>query len=307
MAMTAPLPGAPRRALDVPPAPERGAGESMVVFERRQFHEYVHWQHHDDVELTLVTEGRGMRGVGGSVEAYEEGDLCLIAEGTPHGWAEPAGHRVHAVVVHFPRSLIRLCESVPELGRVRALLEEARGGLLVSGRTRDAVAEEVVALSGESPRSFRRPLRLLGVLSALAEGARGDRRAIGATGTGGEAGALRSATADPRLMRVLDYVEGALADEVEHAEAAARAGFTASAFSRFFRRRTGRTFEEYVNEARVARACRGLLETDRPVTEIAFEAGFGSVAHFNRRFRRAKGVTPTAYRARAGLRAAGGQ
>ncbi len=75
---------------------------------------------------------------------------------------------------------------------------------------------------------------------------------------------------------------------------------TGPAFSRFFRREVGRTFEDYVNDARIGQACRALLDTDRSVTDIAFEAGFNSVAYFNRRFMRAKGMSPTAYRARAG-------
>ena len=101
---------------------------------------------------------------------------------------------------------------------------------------------------------------------------------------------------DERLARVFAYIEAALADGVSHTEAAERAGLTAAAFSRFFRRKTGRTFEDYVSQARIARACRALLESDRSVTDIAYEVGFGSLTHFHRRFRRVKGITPSAYR-----------
>jgi transcriptional regulator GlxA family with amidase domain len=52
----------------------------------------------------------------------------------------------------------------------------------------------------------------------------------------------------------------------------------------------------YVNELRVARACRRLTETDEPIASIAFEAGFGNLANFNRRFKEIKGSRPREFR-----------
>ena len=79
--------------------------------------------------------------------------------------------------------------------------------------------------------------------------------------------------------------------------AAALAGMSTSSFCRYFRRVTGKTFVEFVNELRVGRACRLLTESERPVTEIAYTVGFGSLSNFNRRFRELRGMNPRAYRA----------
>ena len=68
------------------------------------------------------------------------------------------------------------------------------------------------------------------------------------------------------------------------------------AFTRFFKRCTGKTFTEYLTELRVGSACRFLVETDRSVTEVCFAAGFHNVSTFNRRFRELKGMTPRAFR-----------
>jgi transcriptional regulator GlxA family with amidase domain len=43
-------------------------------------------------------------------------------------------------------------------------------------------------------------------------------------------------------------------------------------------------------------ACRLLIESDRPVTSICFEAGFANVSNFNRRFLELKRLSPSAYR-----------
>ena len=44
-----------------------------------------------------------------------------------------------------------------------------------------------------------------------------------------------------------------------------------------------------------------LLETDLPVTEIAFACGFNNLSNFNRQFRRLKEVAPRDYRRRSRL------
>ena len=78
------------------------------------------------------------------------------------------------------------------------------------------------------------------------------------------------------------------------------AGLTGAAFSRFFRRHVGTTFESYVDKLRIDRACRTLAVDDGPITAVAFGSGFGSVAHFNRRFLARTGISPTEYRRLAG-------
>jgi transcriptional regulator GlxA family with amidase domain len=101
---------------------------------------------------------------------------------------------------------------------------------------------------------------------------------------------------------VLRYVNDAAADGVRQPEAARRAGLSPAAFSRYFRRKMGHTFEAFVNEVRVGRICRGLLdEPGRSVAEIAFAAGYNNLANFNRQFRRRTGLTPMAFRRSHGV------
>jgi len=59
---------------------------------------------------------------------------------------------------------------------------------------------------------------------------------------------------------------------------------------------------KYVNEFRIKDACRILEETDMPVTEIVFAVGFTTKSNFNREFQRITGLSPSAWRSRAGAR-----
>jgi AraC-like DNA-binding protein len=62
----------------------------------------------------------------------------------------------------------------------------------------------------------------------------------------------------------------------------------------------GMNVSQYVNEHRVRDACRRLAETDDPVTQIMFEAGFQTKSNFNREFLRVTGKSPSAWRAENG-------
>jgi AraC-like DNA-binding protein len=86
---------------------------------------------------------------------------------------------------------------------------------------------------------------------------------------------------------------------------AAELGMTESRFSRFFRRATGSTFPDFVNRVRVNHAGQLLMESNRPVSSICYEAGFNNISNFNRRFLEVKGVTPSEYRRQAGQRFGG--
>jgi AraC-like DNA-binding protein len=71
---------------------------------------------------------------------------------------------------------------------------------------------------------------------------------------------------------------------------------TESAFSRFFKRNTGNTFVKHLTSLRISDACDLLVNTDLPITEVCFEAGYMNVSNFNRAFRKQRGVTPGRYR-----------
>ncbi|MCW5547754.1 MAG: AraC family transcriptional regulator [Opitutaceae bacterium] len=74
---------------------------------------------------------------------------------------------------------------------------------------------------------------------------------------------------------------------MQQREAARRAGLSPAAFSRYFRKKMGRTFEAFVNEVRVGRICRALIEEpEHTVAQIAYAAGYNNLANFNRQFRR---------------------
>ncbi|MBP1853311.1 helix-turn-helix domain-containing protein [Rhizobium halophytocola] len=80
------------------------------------------------------------------------------------------------------------------------------------------------------------------------------------------------------------------------ARLARRLGRPARSLSNAVNRVHGLSVSQYVNDFRVAEACRLLRDTEAPVTRILYEAGFLTKSNFNREFLRVTGMTPTAWR-----------
>ncbi len=69
-----------------------------------------------------------------------------------------------------------------------------------------------------------------------------------------------------------------------------------TSFCRYFRRKTGIGFCVFVHMVKITLAQRLLVESDRSIGLLAVELGYGSVSAFVRNFKRATGLTPTAFR-----------
>ena len=100
-----------------------------------------------------------------------------------------------------------------------------------------------------------------------------------------------------------DRVHDAAAFLLEHVrervalENAARvAGLSPFHFLRVFRRELGVTPHQFQVQARLRLALELLRSTSLPVTEVAYEVGFGDLSHFQHTFRRLVGVTPGRFR-----------
>jgi AraC-like DNA-binding protein len=68
-------------------------------------------------------------------------------------------------------------------------------------------------------------------------------------------------------------------------------------FLRTFRLTVGMTPHQYLLRTRLNRAAIRIRMSQDPISAIAFDAGFGDLSTFNRRFRRLMGCSPSTYRA----------
>jgi AraC family transcriptional regulator len=108
-----------------------------------------------------------------------------------------------------------------------------------------------------------------------------------------------------RVADALKLIEAEATRPIALAELAGATATSDYHFLRIFRAVAGMTPHQYVLHTRMHRAALRLLSSDDPVSDIAFDAGFGDLSTFNRRFRRVMGEAPGSYRRRGGRFPAG--
>ncbi|MEU5440872.1 AraC family transcriptional regulator [Streptomyces griseofuscus] len=102
-----------------------------------------------------------------------------------------------------------------------------------------------------------------------------------------------------RMLRARDTMDRDYARPLDVSALARVAHVSPAHFARTFRATFGETPHRYLQRRRVERAMYLLRESDRSVTDIAFEVGFGSPGTFSRTFRDIVGSSPRAYRKEA--------
>ena len=166
-----------------------------------------------------------------------------------------------AIIIQFPESIFggQFLE-LPEMSAVRRLLERSAQGIRFAASVRGKIAPRMIRMGRQ--RGLARLIELLEILRILSQ-APVDRILSSKAFTPAVGFADRE-----RIDRICRHLAENSGRPIVLAQAAAAAHMSVPAFTRFFRKCTGKSFVEYLTELRVGAACRLLLETDRTVRQI---------------------------------------
>jgi two-component system response regulator YesN len=98
------------------------------------------------------------------------------------------------------------------------------------------------------------------------------------------------------IERAEAYIQEYYTSNIKAYEVADVINVSPNYFSYLFKQKTGKKFNEYVNQLRVEEAKSLLVETPFKVSEISEQVGFQEYKYFAEVFKKFTGITPTAYR-----------
>jgi AraC-like DNA-binding protein len=101
-----------------------------------------------------------------------------------------------------------------------------------------------------------------------------------------------------RFNKVYEYLIHNFAEQLRLEDVAAKAYLTSAAFSRYFKKCTGKSFSIFLNELRIGHAKRLLAENKNKISSIANGCGYNNLSNFNEQFKKITGITPREYRER---------
>jgi len=226
--------------------------------------------------------------VGDSEEAFGPTDLVMTGPSLPHAW-KSEDKTNHVITIQFSKDMVHY----PMLEKrifapIRQLLQDSEHGLSFEGPEQEAIKKQIISLT--RMQGFQSVTTFLNILNAMANANR--KRLV----TGMYEQELGANSKSRRIAKVCEHIDRNLDKELSLSEVAALVNMSDSAFSHFFKKRTGLSYINYVNNQRIAKACTLLADTTLSASEICYDCGFNNKSNFIRIFRKRKNMTPIEYR-----------
>jgi AraC-like DNA-binding protein/quercetin dioxygenase-like cupin family protein len=246
------------------------------------------WHFHDEFELTLITKSKGSRLVGDNIDNFKEGDLVLLGKNLPHTWRNESSDGSEALVIHFFDNFLgdNFFEA-PEMYKVKRLLSHSRHGLNILGSTNKRVVELMNNI--ERCSGSQTIIDLLTILQEIAES-----EEFEGISSEGFANSMNLKDSD-RLKRVYEYIMNHFDEDLNLNKAAAVANMSPSAFSRYFKSRTRKSFTQFVIEMKIGYCCKLLINEKLSIADVCYKSGFQNLSNFNQHFKDITGLTPKRY------------
>jgi len=270
------------------------SGHSFLLrkFSKLAFDAPYHF--HEEFELTYILHGKGKRYVGSHMEDFTSGDLVLLGSNLPHCWKleanNPGEEDASAIVIQFNANFLGdEFFNKTELQNIKKLFQKSASGISFHSGTRTVVNRGIRLLS-EEKSNFKTLIGLLDILQRLAISNEcvllDPQRSV----------AEQSRAEQERINPVFAYLVENFRGQVSLDQASGIANMTPNAFCKYFKKITRKTFMETVIEYRLNYATQQLVQTDKQISEISFDSGFGDVSHFYKMFKHKMHQSPLNYR-----------
>ncbi|MDV7139208.1 AraC family transcriptional regulator [Maribacter sp. TH_r10] len=249
---------------------------------------------HPEFELNLVTNCSGSRIVGDSVMDFSETDLVLIGPNTYHCWERTDDGKAnsHVITIQFEDAFVENSFlSKKSMVHIKKLLQKSARGIEFYGEARNKTVKLMESLSGL--HGFNSTITFLQILNELASSQ--DYNTLASDGFNLK---LEHNTSK-KINMVYDYVLKNYNDvDLRLSKVAEIVNMSDSAFSHFFKKRTNKSFTQFIIDLKIGQASKLLLETHDSISEICYTCGFNNISNFNRTFKKNKGITPSGYRSK---------
>ena len=244
---------------------------------------------HPEYEINLVMNTSGTRVVGDDEEAFDELDLVMTGPFVPHVWKSELVTN-HVITIQFSSDLLSFQMINKRLFMpIRQLLIDSMQGLHFFGPEAERIRNEIVEIT--RMQGFQTATKFLNILNLLAYAPR--RKLVSNMY---ESENLVNSSKSRRITKACKYIEENISQKISLSDVAMLVNMSDSAFSHFFKKKTGISFITYVNNLRVAKACDLLASTSLSASEICYDCGFNNKSNFIRIFTKRKNMTPIEYR-----------
>ncbi len=270
--------------------------ESIIFYDEEIPHFVVPWHFHPEIEILLVLKSRGTTYIGDGINSFTEGEISIIGENIPHWWkSDPEyinqQHKLNtkALIVQFKRDVFdSFFQNLPEMAQISNLFDRSRRGIQFVGKSREVLGKQMKKVFKQT--KSRRIIELITLLDLMANSV--EYRYHSSVGYIN----VPNTYDFFRFNKIQEYIIKNFQEPIALKDIALFVNMTPTAFCRYFKKHTKKTFVQYLTEFRIGHACKLLAEKHIPVYQVCFESGFNNLSHFNDQFKRVVHLTPTEYK-----------
>ena len=256
-------------------------------------HEYVFYDklhQHQEIQLSYIKEGEGTLIVGDTISNYQKGDLLAIGGNLPHLFKSEVSSTIksHMLTLFFTKDGFgEYFFDLEELSEVRTFFNRVENGFKVLSNKKQL---ESAFLSLKDNSKLERFITFLDILKLFAKAKKQPLSSYVYEKN-------YSADEGKRMQDVMAYTMNNYHQNITLDSISDVASMTKNAFCKYFKKRTNKTYVQFLNELRIENASKLLLnKKELSIAEIAYQCGFGNLSNFNRQFKAVKKKTPSQYR-----------
>lgn len=257
------------------------------------FYDTLH--QHPEVQITLIVAGTGTLFQGEYIGEYTPGEVFVIGANIPHVLKSDAIHyhnknyTSHAISIFFTENSLGYgFFQLPELKDAHQLLQQSNRGIQLNGNCKQEVGELIQQIT--TKQRIDKVVTLLQILNIISSTS--DNSYL----TNNYPQQSIDETEGVRLNTIFQFTLTEYHRTIKLEEVADMANMTVPAFCRYFKQRTRKTYINFLNEIRIAQACKLLVNHDENIAQIAYQCGFGNLSHFNRVYKKMHAISPREYR-----------
>jgi AraC-like DNA-binding protein len=252
------------------------------------FYDKLH--QHDEIQISYIEKGNGTLLVGNSFTNYYTGNVFVFGSNVPHAFKSDTSKNETSKMLtlfftkeSFGTSFFKL----EEFEEIESFFVNSLHGFQVTSQLTEI--KEIFNKLKKATK-LERFIILITLLKLLSNSD------INLLSNYTYAKKL-SDSEGKRMRKVFDYTLKNVDQKISLDEIANVANMTKNAFCKFFKKRTNKTYINYLTELRIENACKILKSNkDMAIIDVAFKSGFYNISNFNRRFKELKKMTPLTFR-----------
>ncbi|MCY4781486.1 AraC family transcriptional regulator [Sphingobacterium sp. UT-1RO-CII-1] len=271
--------------------PTYGEDAFYVMEDIGEFYGYYH--RHREFQISYIVKGSGSLMIGNLLRTGDEGDVFLIKPNDPHLFYKEnsviAATNVHIVHLFFSLDKLETFFNMAELSAIKNLFYHLESSKMLSGSLGLNLRDLFRNLKHE--KGSKKLMRVLEVFSLILQREK-DLISLYSGLT-----QLDFHESDGiRINTVIKYALDNYKRNLTVDEVSSLIHMTSTAFCKFFKKHTQKTFVTFLNEVRVEKACQLLVNKRvESISEAAYQCGFNTAVHFNRVFKNIMKVSPTEF------------